>query len=127
MDRTLDKVGTTGVWIAALSCPMCFPALGSIVSSLGLGFLFVFERIAINFLLPMFASFVLLINLYAWYQHQNHLRGILSVLSPILILLILYPLWKYSWSVYMFYMAIGLMLGVSILDLVKPVRNLCKV
>ena len=70
MDRTLDKVGTTGVWIAALSCPMCFPALGSIVSSLGLGFLFVFERIAINFLLPMFASFVLLINLYAWYQHQ---------------------------------------------------------
>ena len=127
MNRTLDKIGTTGVWVAALSCPACFPALGSLVSLLGLGFLSAFEGFAINVLLHMFASIVLLINLYAWYQHQNHLRGGLSVLSPILILLVLYPLWEYSWSTYMFYGAISLMLTVSILDLVKPVRNLCEI
>ena len=48
MNRTLDKIGTTGVWVAALSCPACFPALGSLVSLLGLGFLSAFEGFAIN-------------------------------------------------------------------------------
>ena len=33
----LDKIGTIGVWIAALSCPACFPAHISLVSVMGLG------------------------------------------------------------------------------------------
>ena len=127
MKFQLDKIGTLGVWFAALSCPVCFPALGVLVSLLGLGFLSAFEVIAITVLLPMFASIVLLISLYDWYQHRNHLRGILSASSPTLILLILYPLWKYSWSTYMFYGAISLMLVVSVLDIVKPVRIQCKI
>ena len=27
MKIKLDKIGTLGIWIAALSCPACFPAL----------------------------------------------------------------------------------------------------
>ena len=127
MKFQLDKIGTLGVWGAALSCPVCFPALGVLVSLLGLGFLSAFEVIAITILLPIFASIVLLISLYDWYQHRNHLRGILSASSPTLILLILYPLWKYSWSTYIFYGAISLMLVVSVLDIVKPVKIQCKI
>ena len=47
-----DKIGTVGIWIAALSCPACFPAFISLASVMGLGFLSVFESIAINYLLP---------------------------------------------------------------------------
>ena len=52
MKFQLDKIGTLGVWLAALSCPVCFPALGVLVSLLGLGFLSAFEVIAITVLLP---------------------------------------------------------------------------
>jgi mercuric ion transport protein len=45
----LDKIGTIGVWVAALSCPACFPALISLGSVMGLGFLSVFEGIAITY------------------------------------------------------------------------------
>ena len=45
MNKTLDKVGSGGVWLAALSCTACFPALGSLASALGLGFLSHFETV----------------------------------------------------------------------------------
>ena len=48
INKILDKVGSGGVWLAALSCTACFPALGSLASALGLGFLSHFEGIAVN-------------------------------------------------------------------------------
>ncbi|HAN26601.1 MAG TPA: mercury transporter MerC, partial [Haliea salexigens] len=36
---SMDKVGVGGVIIAALSCAGCFPALGALAATLGLGFL----------------------------------------------------------------------------------------
>lgn len=126
--KVLDKVGSGGVWIAALSCTACFPALGSLASALGLGFLSHFEGIAVNTLLPIFATLALIVNLYNWYKNQNHIRGLFGVIGPIAVLLTLYPLWQYGWSTYLFYVGICLMVIMSIVDLVKPVKEpLCKV
>ena len=125
MKIKLDNVGTLGVWVAALSCPACFPALISLASALGLGFLSTFEGIAINYLLPFFALLVLLSNLYSWYQHRNHFRGLISVFSPVLILFILYVFWVFSWSRQLFYIVLFLMPLVAIFDLVKPAATKC--
>lgn len=128
INKILDKVGSGGAWFAALSCTACFPALGFLASALGLGFLSPFEGIAVNTLLPMFASLSLLVNLYNWYQHQHWVRGILSVIGPIAVLLTLYPLWNYDWSTYLFYFGITWMVVMSVLDIVKPVMvPVCKV
>lgn len=125
MKIKLDNVGTLGVWVAALSCPACFPALISLASALGLGFLSTFEGIAINYLLPFFALLVLLSNLYSWYQHRNHFRGLISVFSPVLILFVLYVFWMFSWSRQLFYIVLFLMPLVAIFDLVKPAATRC--
>ena len=127
INKILDKVGSVGVWLAALSCTACFPALGSLASALGLGFLSHFEGIAVNTLLPLFAALALLVNSYNWYQHKHVVRGILSVIGPIAVLLTLYPLWQYDWSTYLFYGALILMLVVSVFDFLKPVRPQCRV
>lgn len=128
INRILDKVGSGGVWLAALSCTACFPALGTLASALGLGFLSPFEGIAVNTLLPMFAILALIVNLYNWYKNQNHFRGTISIIGPIAILITLYPLWIYDWSIYLFYFGICLMVVMSILDIVKPVKEAtCKI
>jgi mercuric ion transport protein len=121
----MDKVGAGGVVVATLSCTACFTALGVLSSALGLGFLSQLEGIAINTLLPLFAVIALVVNAYGWYQHQIHWRGLLSVISPIAILAILYPLWRYDWSTYLFYVALIVMLTVSIADLIWPAKREC--
>jgi mercuric ion transport protein len=128
INKLLDKIGSGGVWIAALSCTACFPVLGSLASALGLGFLSSFEGIAVNTLLPIFATLALLVNMYNWYRNRNHLRGVLSIVGPIAVLLTLYPLWRYNWSTYLFYFGISLMIVMSLLDIVKPTKEqICKV
>jgi mercuric ion transport protein len=128
INKFLDKIGSGGVWIAALSCTACFPVLGSLASALGLGFLSSFEGIAVNTLLPIFATLALLVNMYNWYRNKNHIRGVLSIVGPIAVLLTLYPLWRYDWSTYLFYFGISLMIVMSFLDIVKPTKErICKV
>tara|TARA_B100000809_G_C14640010_1_gene351878 strand:- start:33 stop:425 length:393 start_codon:yes stop_codon:yes gene_type:complete len=117
----LDKIGTLGVWVAALSCPACFPALISLGSVMGLGFLSVFESIAITYLLPFFSLVVLMANLYSWFNHKNNLRGLLNISSPIVILFVLYAFWEFSLSRQFFYVALFLMPLVAIIDVVKPI------
>ena len=121
----LDKLGAGGVVIAALSCTACFPALGALAASLGLGFLSQFEGVAINKLLPLFAALALAVNCYGWVQHRRHGRGLLSVLGPLGVLATLYPLWQYVWSTNLFYVSLILMLGVSIADLIWPPKRIC--
>lgn len=121
----LDKIGTIGVWVAALSCPACFPALISLGSVMGLGFLSVFEGIAITYLLPFSSVVVLIANLYSWFNHKNNLRGLLNISSPIIILLVLYAFWEYSFSRQVFYGALFLMPLVAIIDVIKPIAKRC--
>jgi mercuric ion transport protein len=123
--RIAEKLGSFGVVIAALGCTACFPALGALASTLGLGFLSGFEGVFINKLLPIFAGLALLANIAGWALHRNHLRGFISILGPLGVLATLYPLWKYGWSTYLFYACLILMLTVSIWDIVKPAQKVC--
>lgn len=122
---SLEKVGVGGVVVAALSCTACFPALGALAATLGLGFLSQLEGLAINTLLPLFALIALVVNSYGWYLHRVFWRGLLSVLGPMAILATLYPLWQYGWSTYLFYGALILMLSVSVADIVHPPKIVC--
>ena len=123
INKIADKIGSGGVWLAALSCTACFPALGLLASALGLGFLSTFEDVAVNTLLPFFAAIALLANLYNGYQHKRIIRGLLGVAGPLMVLLTLYPLWQYHWSTYLFYVGITLMVVISVLDIVNPVKE----
>ena len=64
--QLIEKIGSAGTWLSALSCAACFPVLGSIASNVGLGFLAQFEGVAINTLLPIFATVALIGNTYNW-------------------------------------------------------------
>ena len=123
--RVMGGVGSGGALVAALSCAGCFPALGALAGALGLGFLSQFEGVMINKFLPVFALLVLLINSYAWFRHRIHWRGVVSLLGPGVILLSLYPLWGYSWSSDLLYVALTLMLFLSVVDFIKPVQSRC--
>ena len=63
LNGTLDKIGVGGVIVAALSCAACFPALGALAATLGLGFLSQLEGVAINTLLPAFVCLALILML----------------------------------------------------------------
>ena len=123
INKMADKIGSGGVWLAALSCTACFPALGSLASALGLGFLSSFEGIAINTLLPIFAAIAFLANIYNGYKHQQISRGLLGVAGPLCVLLTLYLWWQYEWSTYLFYVGIILMIVMSVVDVIKPVKE----
>lgn len=123
VSRVLEKLGSAGTIIAAMGCAACFPALGALAASIGLGFLTRFEGVFINTLLPLFALVALLANAWGWYRHGNHLRGALSVAGPIAVFATLYPLWTYGWSTYLLYGGIAMMFILSVIDLVNPPRR----
>lgn len=127
LSRITEKIGSFGAIASAMGCAACFPVLGALGASIGLGFLSSFEGILINKLLPIFAVIVLMANLWGWYQHKVHYRGLISILGPLAVLATLYPLWKYGWSTYLLYAGLLLMFVVSILDLVKPAKPSCSI
>lgn len=115
-----------GTIVSAMGCAACFPILGSLAASIGLGFLSSFEGVLINKVLPAFALFALVINSYMWGKNELPIRGILSILGPLAVLLTLYPFWKYGWSTYLFYFGVFLMVVMSIFEFLKPAHPICK-
>lgn len=120
-----DKTGVLGTLTAAMGCASCFPALGSLASGLGIGFLAQYEGIFINTLLPLFAAIGLIANIFAFFSHKIWYRGLAAITGPIMVLLTLYPLWSYDWSTYLLYAGITLMLAVSLWDIFSPPHKLC--
>lgn len=125
LTRLSDKAGTLGSLTAALGCASCFPALGYLAGSIGLGFLSRYEGIFINTLLPLFAVIALASQVIAFFTHRCRYRVIAGTTGPILILLTLYPLWSYHWSTYLLYTGLLLMLVSSAWDLFMPARKVC--
>ena len=123
--KVIDKASSAGALLSALSCAGCFPALGSLGLALGLGFLEPYEGLMFRKLLPAFAALALLANLAAWYRHKNPVRGGLSVVGPVAVLLALLAFWHYDWSIYLFYAGLALMVAVSLFDLFKPTTPKC--
>lgn len=123
--RIGDKAGSLGAVMSAMGCAMCFPAIASLGAAIGFGFLSQWEGMFINTLLPFFAWVALVVNGLGWFSHRQWHRTALGVLGPILLLLSLYPWFQYGWSAYVTYSALGLMVAVSIWDLIRPGNRRC--
>lgn len=121
-----DKTGAIGAFTAAMGCASCFPALGSLAATLGLGFLAQYEGIFINTLLPLFAALALAANVFSFFSHNVWYRTLLGITGPAMVLLTMYPLWFYDWSTYLLYAGITLMLVVSVWDIVSPPARACR-
>lgn len=124
-----DKVGSVGsslgAVVSAMGCAFCFPAIASLGGALGLGFLGQWEGLFINTLLPAFAWLALFINGLGYLGHKQWHRSALGIIGPILLLLSLYPWFQYGWSTYVTYSALGLMVVVSIGDLIYLPNKRC--
>lgn len=123
--RIGDKAGALGSLMSAMGCAMCFPAIASLGSVIGLGFLSQWEGILINILLPAFALLTLVLNALGWFSHRQWRRSFLGMLGPFLLLLSLYPWFQYAWSSYVTYAALVLMVVASFWDMVSPANLRC--
>ena len=125
LTRVGDKAGSLGAVVSAMGCTMCFPAIANIAAALGMGFLGQWEGLFINTLFPTFASIALAMNILGWFSHRQWHRSLLGSIGPILVLLSLYPWFEYEWSTYVTYSGLGLMVVVSILDMISPASRRC--
>lgn len=130
--RIADKAGATGSVVSGMGCSMCFPALASLGSTLGLGFLAPWERLFITTLLPLFAVVALAANLFAWYRHRRAYRGLLGVAGPVLVLFGLAPFLiglglPVGYSRGIFYVGLSLMIVSAVWDFARPASRHCAV
>ena len=125
LPRLADKAGALGAIVSTMACGMCFPALASIGTALGLGFLAQWEGLFINTLLPLFAWIALGANALGWLAHRQWVRSAAGMVGPSIVLLSLYPWFEYGWSTWTLYLGLALMLGVALWDLVSPASRRC--
>lgn len=123
--RIFDKTGALGTLTASMGCASCFPALGSLGASLGLGFLTHYEGLFLNQLLPLFAAIALFANIISHFNHKIWYRTLAGIAGPTMVLLTMYPLWQYGWSTYLLYTGIALMMIVSLWDIFSPAHKVC--
>ena len=115
--RIADKTGVIGSIVGAMSCGACFPALASLGSALGLGFLGQYEGLFITTLIPLFAGVALLANALGWLRHRSWLRSVLGMIGPLIVLASTQLFMGQSWNEALLYVGIAFMLGVSLWDL----------
>lgn len=88
----LDKCGAVGAFLAAASCPACFPLLGVVGSAVGLGVFKPVEGVAFY----VFQGLVLLAlvgNISAYFNHRKIFPLVIGVGSPFLIIFSLYGIY----------------------------------
>lgn len=115
-----DKSGALGAIISAMGCASCFPGLGALGASMGLGFIAQYEGLFINTLLPVFAGLALFANLVSFLSHRVWYRLLAGITGPSMVLATLYLFWTDAWSTQMFYAGLALMFVVSLWDIVSP-------
>lgn len=89
----LDKFGAAGVFVTALSCPVCWPLFASVGSALGLGFLLPYEAILMQVVFPVFVSIALLGSVLSYRYHRQFLPLAIGCTSALLILYGFYGGW----------------------------------
>ena len=120
-----ERSSIFGAIITLMGCSLCFPAFASLGAAIGMGFLSQWEGLFINTLLPIFALLTFIINLLGYFLHKQIIRVLLGIIGPILLLLSLYPWFQYEWSTYVTYLAISIMILVSLWDFFSPVNKRC--
>lgn len=121
--RVAGSGGTIGAILAAMSCAACFPALASLASALGLGFLSQFEGVSIRYVLPLFALIGLAVNVVGGFRHRTWVRMGLGVIGPLLVLAAALLMAVYGMPTeWLLYPGLLLMIVVAVWDLVSPAR-----
>lgn len=120
-----DKSGSLGAFVAAMGCTYCFPALGALGASLGLGFLAQWEEFFVTTLIPVFVGLVVFATLLSFVTHRIWWRLLLGLVGPTLVLTPLLVIWNDEWATTMLTTGIVLMIAVSILDVFKPPVRIC--
>lgn len=116
--RVAGSAGTVGSIIAAMSCTACFPALATLASALGLGFLSQFESVSIHYVLPMFALIGLAANVIGARRHGAWARMVLGIVGPLLVLAASLLMATYGMPTeWLLYPGLLLMIVVAIWDL----------
>lgn len=110
--------GTIGAIFAAMSCVACFPALASLASALGLGFLGQFEGSSIRYVLPLFALVGLAANVIGGLRRRGWVRMVLGIVGPLLVLAAALLMATYGMPTeWLLYPGLVLMIFVAIWDL----------
>ena len=76
-----DKLGTVGAFLAAASCPVCFPLLGVAGTALGLGFLRPFEGV-LMYVFQILVFIALIGNIFAFANHRRVIPLLIGIVSP---------------------------------------------
>lgn len=116
--RIAGSGGTIGAILSAMSCTACFPALASLASALGLGFLSQFESISIHYMLPLFALIGLAANVIGGLRRRSWVRMVLGIVGPLLVLAAALLMATYGMATeWLLYPGLVLMIAVAIWDL----------
>lgn len=120
LDTLDNQTGSLGTFVSAMGCGLCFPALASLGSAIGLGFLSQYESMFVTVLLPLFALLALLANALGWLKHRQWRRRILGMSGPALVLIGLY-----TFISGVLYTGMALMMAISLWDLLSPANRRC--
>ena len=123
--RIADKTGMIGSIVGAMSCGACFPALASLGSALGLGFLSQYEGLFITTLIPLFAVVALVANALGWLRHRSWLRSVLGMIGPLIVLASTRLFMGRSWNEDLLYVGMAFMIGVSLWDIFGRKSRAC--
>ncbi|MBN8500004.1 MAG: MerC family mercury resistance protein [Sphingomonadales bacterium] len=105
-----------------MSCVACFPALASLASALGLGFLGQYESSSIRYVLPLFALIGLAANVIGGLRRRDWVRMVLGIVGPLLVLAAALLMATYGMPTeWLLYPGLGLMIVIAIWDL-KAIR-----
>ncbi len=119
--RTADKASVVGAIIAAMGCTACFPALASLASAIGLGFLGAYEGPFIRYVLPFFAVLGFAANLIGGLRHRQWGRMILGLVGPVLVLAAALLMAGFGMpTAWLLYPGLVLMVAVALWDLISP-------
>lgn len=90
----IEKIGSSGVLLTALACPVCWPLFASIGGALGLGFLAPYESVLMVYVFPLFVSVALLGTVLSYRYHRELLPLIIGVVSALFVLVGFYINWQ---------------------------------
>ena len=116
--RVAGSTCTIGAIIAAMSCTACFPALASLASALGLGFLSRFEGVSIHYILPLFALIGLTANVIGGLRRRSWVRMVFGIIGPLLVVAAALLMATYGMPTeWLLYPGLVLMIVIAVCDL----------
>lgn len=118
-----SSTSTLGAIVAAMSCTACFPALASLASALGFGFLSRFEGVSIHYILPLCALIGLAANVISGLRRRSWVRVVLGLIGPLLVLAAaLLMATNGTATEWLLYPGLALMIAIAAWDLVATNR-----